>query len=53
MTKKQGDDINNVFRANKFTIDSLYVKNMLLVNHVSEEQRPLKEGVELNKNLDS
>jgi hypothetical protein len=53
MTKKQGDDINNIFRANKFTIDSLYVKNRLLINHVLKYDSTLKESMEMNMLLDS
>jgi hypothetical protein len=53
MTKKQGDDINGVFRANKFTIDSLYVRNGLLVNHVLKYDSVLKESVQMNILLDS
>jgi hypothetical protein len=53
MTKKQGDDINGVFRTNKFTIDSLYVRNGLLVNHVLKYDSTLKESMEMNILLDS
>jgi hypothetical protein len=53
MTKKQGDDINGVFRANKFAIDSLYVRNGLLVNHVLKYDSVLKESVQMNILLDS
>jgi len=53
MTKKQGDDINGVFRANKFTIDSLYIRNGLLVNHVLKYDSTLKESMMLNNLLDS
>jgi hypothetical protein len=53
MTKKQGDDINGVFRANKFTIDSLYIKNRLLINHVLKYDSTLKESMEMNMLLDS
>jgi len=53
MTKKQGDDINGVFRTNKFTIDSLYVRNGLLVNHVLKYDSTLKESMKINMFLDS
>lgn len=53
MTKKQGDDINNVFRKNKFTIDSLSNKNILLVNHVLKYDSTLKESIKINMFLDS
>ncbi len=53
MTKKQGDDINNVFRKNKFTIDSLSNKNILLVNHVLKYDSTLKESMKMNILLDS
>jgi hypothetical protein len=53
MTKKQGDDINNVFRKNKFTIDSLYSRNSLLVNHVLKYDSTLKESMKINMFLDS
>jgi len=53
MTKKQGDDINGVFRANKLTIDSLYVRNGLLVNHVLNYDSTLKESMKMNTLLDS
>jgi len=53
MTKKQGDDINGVFRANKLTIDSLYVRNGLLVNHVLNYDSTLKESMKMNILLDS
>jgi len=53
MTKKQGDDINNVFRKNKFTIDSLSNKNILLVNHVLKYDSTLKESIKMNILLDS
>jgi len=53
MTKKQGDDINNVFRKNKFTIDSLFNKNILLVNHVLKYDSTLKESIKINIFLDS
>ena len=53
MTKKQGDDINGVFRTNKFTIDSLYIRNGLLVNHILKYDSTLKESMMLNNLLDS
>ncbi len=53
MTKKQGDNINDIFKINKFTIDSLYNKNNLLINHILEYEKTLQKCVELNENLDS
>ena len=53
MTKKQGEDINNIFRKNKFTIDSLSDRNILLVNHVLNYDSTLKESMKTNIFLDS
>ena len=43
----------NVFRKNKFTIDSLSNKNILLVNHVLKYDSTLKESMKMNILLDS
>lgn len=53
MTKKQGNDINSIFKTNKIVIDSLYIRNGLLVNHVLKYDSTLKESMMLNNLLDS
>jgi CO dehydrogenase nickel-insertion accessory protein CooC1 len=60
MTKKQGEDINNIFRINKLTIDSLgnktrflLNKNLLYTNHILKQDSLLKESINMNITLDS
>jgi hypothetical protein len=53
MKKNQADAVNLVFRSNHFTIDSLRLKNLLLVNHVLNYDSTLKESLKISITLDS
>ena len=53
MKKNQADAVNLVFRSNQFTIDSLRLKNLLLVNHVLNYDSTLRESIKMTHTLDS